>query len=74
MIDQLLNIVAREAKLFETFLQLLREQQATLVANDVTGLAEITARQQACLNESLRLNREREALIARSPDRLSPTP
>ncbi|RME26553.1 MAG: hypothetical protein D6800_06245, partial [Candidatus Zixiibacteriota bacterium] len=65
MIDRLITIIAREAALFETFLHLLHEQKDMLVANDVEGLAEVTARQQACLNESVRLNGEREELIAR---------
>jgi len=64
MINELIQIISEEALLFEDFLHLLDRQQKMLVANDVAGLNEVTARQQQKLMESQRLNRRREQVIA----------
>jgi signal transduction histidine kinase len=63
MINQLIDIIGREAALFESFLELLEEQQRMLVANDVEGLNRVTERQREKLAESQILNRRREELI-----------
>ena len=65
MIDQLIDIIAREANLFESFLRSLQQQQQMLVRGDMDGLNRVTAQQQELLEESRRLNDEREELIAR---------
>jgi flagellar biosynthesis/type III secretory pathway chaperone len=63
MIKQLIDIIGREAALFESFLALLHEQQQLLVKNDVEGLNRVTERQREKLIESQILNRRREELV-----------
>jgi hypothetical protein len=64
MINQLIDIIGREAAFFESFLRLLTEQRRALVANDIGELHRVTRLQQQALSESRRLNTERERLIA----------
>jgi hypothetical protein len=64
MIDQLLQVIGQEAHLFEDFLVLLDRQKQMLVSNDVTAIKEVTELQQQKIQESKRLNRLREKLIA----------
>lgn len=63
MIDKLIEIIGREASLFESFLETLEAQQRMLVKNDADGLNEITSIQREKMVESQLLDREREALI-----------
>ena len=63
MVNQLIDIIGREASLFETFLQLLEQQQDFLVTNDVDGLNRITDLQREKLVESQLLDKEREELV-----------
>ncbi len=63
MIDRLIDILGKEAALFESFLELLEQQQKMLVENDVEGLNRVTERQREKLIESRLLNRQREELI-----------
>jgi flagellar biosynthesis/type III secretory pathway chaperone len=63
MIDRLIDIVGQEAALFESFLELLEQQQQMLVKNDVEGLNRVTQQQREKLRESQRLNRQREEII-----------
>jgi CBS-domain-containing membrane protein len=63
MVNQLIDIISREAVVFETFLTLLERQRDLLVTNDVAGLTAVTAQQQESVLESKRLNRERERLV-----------
>ncbi len=65
MINQLIDIIGKEAALFEAFLDLLQRQREMLVANNADGLAEITALQHEKLTESRLLNKRREELVAR---------
>jgi hypothetical protein len=65
MINQLIDIIGREARLFESFLNLLEQQKRSLVANDLDELNRITHLQQEAITESYRLNGERERLVAR---------
>ncbi|MBI5265889.1 MAG: flagellar protein FlgN, partial [candidate division Zixibacteria bacterium] len=65
MIDQLIDIIGREAACFESFLHLLTEQKRALVANDIDELNRLTHRQQQLLRESHDLNTQREQVIAR---------
>jgi hypothetical protein len=65
MINKLIEIIGREAGLFESFLALLEQQQTMLVNNDLDGLNNVTDRQREKLVESQLLNREREQLIQR---------
>lgn len=63
MVDRLIDILGKEAKLFESFLDLLEQQQRMLVENDVDGLNRITDLQREKLVESQVLNRQREETI-----------
>lgn len=62
MINQLIQIISTEALVFEEFLNLLDRQKDALVENDTDRLNEITALQQAKLQESQALNRQREEI------------
>lgn len=63
MISQLIEIISKEARLFESFLALLEEQKEALVTNDVERLSEVTGNQQEMLVKSRILNRERERIV-----------
>lgn len=65
MINRLVEIISKEAALFESFLELLEQQKELLVANDVVGLTRITEEQQRRLIESQLLDRERRQLVER---------
>lgn len=65
MINQLIDIISKEAALFESFLELLQRQKEMLVANDLDGLQEVTERQHEKLTESRILSKQREELVAR---------
>lgn len=65
MIDQLIDIIGREATCFESFLRLLTEQKRALVANDIGELNRLTHLQQQILRESHDLNTRREDVIKR---------
>ena len=60
----MIDIISREAALFESFLELLERQKEMLVANDLDGLNEVVQRQREKLIESKLLNKEREKLVA----------
>ena len=63
MINKLVEIIGKEAALFESFLNLLEQQRDKLVNNDTNSLNEINDRQREKLVESQILNKEREKLI-----------
>jgi len=63
MINRLIDIIGKEAALFESFLDLSEQQQQMLVNNDVEGLNRITDLQREKLIESQILNRQREELV-----------
>lgn len=63
MINQLIQVIGQEARLFEDFLALLERQKQMLVSNDATSLNEVTELQRRKIQESQRLNRIREKLI-----------
>lgn len=63
MIEQLIDIIGREARLFESFLTLLEKQQAALVQSDLAFLNQITEQQRAKVNESQQLSQQRQELI-----------
>jgi len=65
MIAKLIDIISKEAALFESFLELLERQKQMLVTNNVDGLNELTALQQEKLSESRALSRRREQLLNR---------
>jgi hypothetical protein len=65
MVNDLIEIVSREAALFESFLELLEKQKEMLVTNNLAGLTEVTARQQEKLVESRLLSKRREELVDR---------
>ncbi|MCK4371766.1 MAG: flagellar protein FlgN [candidate division Zixibacteria bacterium] len=59
----MIEIIGREASLFESFLALFEEQQRMLVSNDADGLKEVTARLREKLLESRKLNQQREEMV-----------
>ncbi|MDH4156013.1 MAG: flagellar protein FlgN [candidate division Zixibacteria bacterium] len=63
MIDRLIEIIGREAAVFECFLELLEKQQEALVKNDLEALKNITSLQREKLVESQLLNKQREELV-----------
>ena len=63
MVNRLIEIIGKEAALFESFLELLEKQQSLLVANDVRGLNEVTEGLREKLIESRLFNQQREELI-----------
>lgn len=60
---ELIDVLKKEASLFETFLELLEKQQKALVANDIDRLNEVTELQRDRIAQSGALARKREALI-----------
>jgi flagellar biosynthesis/type III secretory pathway chaperone len=64
MIDQLINIISKEAALFENFLDLLERQKQALVKSDHVALAALTERQHEKLAESRLLAKQREQIVA----------
>ncbi len=65
MVDRLIDTLRREADLFESFLNLLEQQQSMLVRNDREGLRRLTGLQRERLAESRILAGQREQLIER---------
>ena len=63
MVNQLIEILGREATLFESFLELLEKQKAALVANDLETIKSVTRDQQALLTQSRELAEKRERLV-----------
>ena len=64
MVDKLIDIISREANLFEDFLGLLERQQKALVENNVAELNAVTELQREKVTQSKRFNDERERLLA----------
>jgi hypothetical protein len=64
MINQLIDIISREAALFESFLELLERQKEMLVANNLDGLNDVVRQQHEKLVESKHLDEQREKLVA----------
>ena len=69
MVNSLIDILGREAALFESFLQLLEFQQKALVENDADELNRVTELQREKLIESNLLGKQREDILE---DRKSP--
>ncbi len=65
MTDQLIEIIAREAELFESFLGLMEEQQAALRADDVQELNRVTEQLREKSAQSQLLDKERRGIIDR---------
>ena len=63
MINKLIEIIGREAELFETFLELLETQKEMLVKNDLEGINRVTESQREKLVESQLLNKQRLQVI-----------
>ena len=62
LVRELIEVLKKEATLFETFLELLEQQQKALVKNDIPRLNETTERQREKIIESGILAKKREAL------------
>lgn len=62
MIRNLIEIIGREAKLFESFLLVLEEQQKMLVSNNLKGIKQTTESQRELLVQSQILDKERQEL------------
>lgn len=65
MTEQLIDIIGREAELFEAFLTLLEEQQAALRADDVEELNRVTEQLRERSVQSQLLDKERSEAIER---------
>ena len=65
LVQELIDVLKKEASLFETFLELLERQQKALVENDVSKLNEITELQREKIIESRILARQREAITGK---------
>lgn len=65
MVNQLIEILGKEAALFESFLDLLEKQKASLVANDLDALRNVTEQQQQLMSLSRELASQREAVTMR---------
>ena len=65
MVNKLIDILGREAEIFESFLTLLEQQQQHLVNNDLEGLKQVTERQRERVVESQICNKERVELVER---------
>lgn len=63
MINSLIEILGREAALFESFLRLLEKQQKALVENDVDELNRVTELQREKMIESNLLNKQRDDML-----------
>ncbi|NOY88885.1 MAG: flagellar protein FlgN [FCB group bacterium] len=63
MINELIETIGKEAAIFESFLQLLEEQQQMLVENDLEGINRVTDQQREKLVQSQLLNKKRLQLI-----------
>ena len=63
MVNKLIDIIGREIKLLETYLELLDRQQELAVLDDQDNLRQVNADQLEKLNESRLLNRERIELV-----------
>lgn len=64
-IPTLIACLAREALVFEQFLDLLHDQRRCLVASDLAGLTSCTERQREKLVEAQLLHRQREDLLTK---------
>jgi len=65
LVHELIEVLKEEASLFETFLELLEEQQRALVKNDLNGINRITELQREKAVSSRRLNKRREDVIGK---------
>jgi FlgN protein len=65
LVNKLIELLGREATLFEAFLGLLDRQTEMLVANDINGLNAVTERMREKLVESQLLNTQRMELVER---------
>ncbi len=63
MINKLIDLISKEAAIFESFLELLEKQQEMLVKNDAEGLNRITDLQREKLVESQLMNKRRLELV-----------
>ncbi|RKX29402.1 MAG: hypothetical protein DRP46_07195 [Candidatus Zixiibacteriota bacterium] len=65
LVRELIETLEKEAALFETFLELLEQQQKALVENDIIMLNRMTECQREKLIETGNLARKRETIISR---------
>lgn len=63
MIDHLISVISREAAAFDSYLTLLEQQKAALVANDLECLSAITEQLRDVVVQTRLLGREREKTI-----------
>jgi len=63
LVLELIEVLEREASLFETFLELLERQQQALVTNDLDAINDVTLKQREKTVESAALARRREELV-----------
>jgi hypothetical protein len=72
LVLELIEVLKKEASLFETFLELLEEQQKALVENNVEALNRITERHREKIIECSILAKKREAITNRLSSEIDP--
>ena len=63
LLDRLITVIGDEARLFETFLELLEQQQQALISNDGEVLRSVTEQLHHVVTGSQELERERAEVI-----------
>jgi hypothetical protein len=63
VVSELITILKKEASLFETFLELMEQQQSALVQNNIDELNRITDLQRVTVIESRLLSKHRDEII-----------
>jgi flagellar biosynthesis/type III secretory pathway chaperone len=63
LLDRLISVIGDEAVLFETFLEMLEQQQEALVANDAASLRAVTIQLQEVVTQSQQLESRRIDII-----------
>jgi hypothetical protein len=64
MTERLIEIIGREAALFERFLELLEQQQEMLISDDIDGLRLVSETIREKVVENRLLNQQREEAVA----------
>ena len=73
-ISELIGIIHKEMRLLQNLLELVNEEQETLVRNDAEGLVDNLTRQEAFLHEADQLENQRLRLTERLSRKLRVTP
>lgn len=72
LVLELIDVLKKEASLFETFLELLEKQQKALVENNIDALQEVTERHREKIIECSILAKKRTAITNRLSSEIDP--